>query len=191
MSAAVTAKVHFPLVDCDLEVDIQPALTRLSGPRLHDITSCRGDVEDSDLVHHLLKLLDDAVLADAYQGYKAEYRRLSLELANHRGYGLEGDEPPTLVVDARQLLAWLAAEKPALLNQIAVDYYGPDIRVTREGRRWQWSTVRRPKYALPTKLAGRKSARSFSSLRQAQADAVASLSLAPTFEAHLTGAVKG
>lgn len=182
---SVRAEVSFPLIDLKLSVDFRNALDSLTGPQLHDIALHAGEVQDEAVVHRLLKLVDDESAQDAYGDYRVEYRRLDRELRNCRGYGLDGDEPPQIVLNPKELVAWLAAMRPDRLNTIALDYYGPDIQLEKVGKRWRWSTVPTPRYILPAELAGRACAKEFTSLRQVEADVTASLNLLPVFEQHL------
>ncbi len=181
---AVSAVVKFPLIDRTLTVCVNAALEKLTAAHINDVIQHVGEVQD-DSVHRMLKALTDHDVVDAYDAYCAEYHRLSRMLRERRGYGFDGDEEPTIQVSTPELLEWLAVHKPAALNSSLLDYIGPDIQWTRNGRRWSWSTRKDPQYVLPKELGDRKAAAPLGSLRAACADVVTALGLRDVVTRHM------
>lgn len=109
----VTAKVHFGLTQCTLEVDVSEGLHALSGATLKDILVADGAIQDSDVGNRLIKAVKgNKQLQASYAEYASEYADLNSRLLEHRGYGLDGDEEPEVTLKVDELLAWTQRFKP-------------------------------------------------------------------------------
>ena len=180
--------VHFRLIKRRVTANADALLRKLTGPQLRELVGC-GELEDTSSLGRLLSGYPDEGVAEAYLEHRKEYRWLNRALHQQRGYGLGGDEELRLTVPTTELLTWLEANNPRVLNLAVLDYIGPDLRFEQQGRRWSWSTRAEPHYSLVKQLGNRKSARALPSASQALTDAVAVLELLPLIRADIQTAV--
>lgn len=115
-NVAVNAAVHFPILDEDLTFDISDVLKKLSADQLCDLQQeldDEGRIQDPNLVNVLLQASKDPAVMRTYADYAHHYCAVSGRLREHRGYGLEGDEEPEMVLPLAELMAWFQAKKPS------------------------------------------------------------------------------
>lgn len=179
--------VTFPLINETLEVRFDTVLPQLSAPAVLALAAECDELRDDVIVSKVLRLATkdpaNEDLRDALARHQAEYRSLSARLRSHRGYGLDGDEEPTVKVDFLALLSWLEAHKQDVLNAVLLDYIGPDLQVSNS-KGWTWLTRANPQYVLPQELGAKKGVQTFASLRKAVTDAVATLGLLGVVTTH-------
>lgn len=179
--------ITFPLIKESLDVRFESVLPQLSAPCVLALAAECGELRDDVVVNKVLRLAikdpSNESLRDALARYQAEYRSLNARLRSHRGYGLDGDEEPTVKANFLTLLSWLEAHKPDVLNAVLLDYIGPDLQVSKS-KGWTWFTRSNPRYVLPLELGAKKGTQTFASLRKAVTDAVTTLGLLGVVTAH-------
>jgi hypothetical protein len=184
----VHVTVSFPLIDKTIQASLNSALPKLSSTAILTLAACSHEVDDYETVSKVLKLLaadiENEELRTALKDYNTEYARLSRKLREHRGYGLDGGEEPTLKLEFTELLAWLALHKPDTHNEVLLDYVGPDLHLTKTGTRWHWATHNEPRYVLSKEQGSKHGEKGFASVRKAAADAVAKLALLDVVTRH-------
>lgn len=135
----------------------------------------------------LVGLLEDSsnhALRAAHAHHQDEYQRLTRHLLDYRGYGPDVGENPLLQFDFKELLAWLKAHRPAVFDEVLLDYVAPDVAVFFAGGKWHWSTLESPRYVLCEDLSHKESARPLPSRQDAVAEASSALKLAETVPRH-------
>jgi hypothetical protein len=183
----VYAVVKFPLIDQTLRVGAETALTNLSGAVLRDVVFAQDSQGSPGAVFQVLTALDDEDVVQALHDYRTRYRELNRRLREHRGYGLDGDAEPEVAMAATEVLPWLQQHRPAVLDELLVEHFSPDITLSRQSRRWTWSTRSEPVF-LPKALGSRQAACSHATKRQAMADVVQVLDLRALFALELQAA---
>lgn len=173
--------INFPLINQTVQVGFASALPKLSTALVLNLAACANGTPDDFAVAKLLaqwaKEPANEELRGAMDCYRAAYKQLNAKLLDHRGYGLDGDEEPTLKVGFIELLSWLESNHLAMSTEVLVDFVGSDLVLEKTGRRWHWSTNPEQCYVIPERLKGLKRMESFSSRMNAAADAVAGLGL--------------
>lgn len=167
----VHATVHLPFVERTFTVPVQATLAKFPTSDLRELLHDIEDVTDTNLVHRILQQTQHPELADAYAEYTDRHAAISRRLYDHRGYGLEGDEPPTMALKRPELLAWISDRNEPMLNHVLFDIHGSEVRLVQKGTSWTWT----PKKGKRTVFGP------FRSKRKALADIVDALGLKKAF----------